>query len=283
MSRIFVPMLLLIGLVGTLVGLPAGAAAQEKVKSHFVVKVPPGQGDGGYKETILTVGNQATEQAGTTRKFVTPDLDKGGTYTYVIKAVIEPNNYTHIYRTKKVTFKGGDIVNVDMTKKIGDEKIVVRWVPTPDDIIDKMCEKAKVKKTETVYDLGCGKGEMLIEAVKKFDAKHAVGSELIPKILEEGKAKVKAAGLSDRIELKQGDILNVTEKDMADADVVLLYIGDDLGERLAPVLRKALKPGARVVSHRFSLGTWEPTTQVEVHGDDGGTYNILMWVIPEKK
>jgi hypothetical protein len=75
----------------------------------------------------------------------------------------------------------------------------------------------------------------------------------------------------------------VTEKDMADADVVLLYIGDDLGERLGPVLRKALKPGARVVSHRFSLGNWEPTATREVHGEDGGTYNLVLWVIPEKK
>ena len=283
MSRIFVPLLLVVGLVGAFVGIPSSATAQEKVKSHFVIKVPPGQGDGGYKDTILTVGGQATEQSGTTRKFVTPELDKGATYTYEIKAVIEPNNYTHIYRTKKVTFKGGDTVNVDMTTKVGDEAIKVRWVPTPDDIIDKMCEMAKVKKSETVFDLGCGKGEMLIQAVKKFNAKHAVGIEIDPKILEDGKAKIKEKGVADKIELKLGDILKVTEKDMADADVVLLYIGDDLGERLAPVLRKALKPGARVVSHRFSLGSWEPTTQVEVHGDDGGTYNLLMWTIPEKK
>ena len=120
MSRIFVPQLVALSLLGTFVGIPASAAAQEKVKSHFVIKVPDGPPHG-YKETILTVGGQATEQAGPTRKFVTPDLDKGATYTYEIKAVIEPNNYTHIYRTKKVTFKGGDPVNVDMTTKIGDE------------------------------------------------------------------------------------------------------------------------------------------------------------------
>jgi uncharacterized protein (TIGR03000 family) len=277
MSRIFVP-LMVVGLVGGLVGVPADAVAQEKVKSHFLIRVP----ERGHKETVLTVGGQATTQEGGERKFVSSDLEKGVDYIYEIKAVIEPNNYTTITRKKTVKFKGGDNLEIDMTKKDPKEEIVVRWVPTPTDIIDKMCEMAKVTKDDTVYDLGCGKGEMLIEAVKQFKAKHAVGIEIDPKILEDGKAKVKAAGLSDRIELKLGDILKVTEKDMVDADVTLLYIGDDLGERLSPVLKKALKPGARVVSHRFSLGDWEPTSRAEVHGEDGDTYHLLMWVIPKK-
>jgi uncharacterized protein (TIGR03000 family) len=277
MSRFFVPLMVL-ALVGGLVGAPANAAAQEKVKSHFLIKVP----ERGHKETVLTVGGQPTTQDGGERKFVSPDLEKGADYAYEIVAVIEPNNYTTITRKKLVKFKGGENPIVDMTKKDPTEDIVVRWVPTPTDIIDKMCEMAKVTKDDTVYDLGCGKGEMLIEAVKQFKAKHAVGIEIDPKILEDGKAKVKSAGLSDRIELKLGDILKVNEKDMADADVVLLYIGDDLGERLSPVLKKALKPGARVVSHRFSLGNWEPDTRSEVRGDDGDTYNLLMWTIPKK-
>jgi uncharacterized protein (TIGR03000 family) len=260
------------------VGVPH-ASAQEKVKSHFVVKVP----ERGFKETILKVGGQATEQSGAERKFVTPDLDKGAKYVYEIEAVIEPNNYTTIYRKKKVEFKGGDTLTIDMTQKTGKEDIKVRWVATPADIVDKMCEMAKVTKNDTVYDLGCGDAVMLIRPIKNFHAKHGVGIDIDPKILEMGKKNVKDAGLSDKIDLKVGDILKVTEKDMADADVVLLYIGDDLGERLGPVLKKALKPGARVVSHRFSLGDWTPTNQIEVHGEDGGTYNLLLWTIPEKK
>ncbi|HEX3316064.1 MAG TPA: tRNA (adenine(22)-N(1))-methyltransferase TrmK [Gemmataceae bacterium] len=282
MARIFVPLLVVVGLVGTFVGIPVRAAAQDKVKSHFVIEVPDGPPHG-YKETILTVGGLATEQTGPTRKFVTPDLDKGATYTYEIKAVIEPNNYTTISRTKKVKFKGGEPVKVDMTMKLGDEKIVVRWVPTPTEIIDKMCEMAKVTKNDTVYDLGCGKGEMLIEAVKQFKAKRGVGVDIDPKILDDAKKNVKAAGLSDKIDLKLGDMLKTTEKDVADADVVLLYIGDDLGERLSPVLRKALKPGARVVSHRFTLGDWTPTTELDVRDHEGTQYHLLLWVIPEKK
>jgi hypothetical protein len=62
-----------------------------------------------------------------------------------------------------------------------------------------------------------------------------------------------------------------------------LYIGDDLGARLAPVLQKNLKPGARVVSHRFTLGDWKPDSTIEVKGKDGDSYTLHMWTVKEKK
>src|SRR5258708_32733604 len=99
MSRFIVRSLLCIGLVSGFVGVPGALVAQEKVKSHFVIKVP----ERGFEETTLTVGGQQSTQVGAERKFITPDLEKGAPYTYEIKAVIVPNNYTHIYRTKKVT------------------------------------------------------------------------------------------------------------------------------------------------------------------------------------
>ena len=100
-------------------------------------------------------------------------------------------------------------------------------------------------------------------------------------MLEMAKENVKKAKLEDRIELRLGDMLNV--KDMSHADVVLLYIGDDLGERLGPVLRRTLRPGARVVSHRFSLGDWKPTTSTTVTGEDGDEYELHLWVVGEKR
>jgi uncharacterized protein (TIGR03000 family) len=115
MSRIFVSLLVLLGLVAGYVGVPASAAAQDKVKSHFTIKVPPGDPAGYPKETILTVGGEPTKQQGAERKFVTTELDKGANYAYEIVAVIEPNNYTVITRKKTVKFKGGDEVSVDMT------------------------------------------------------------------------------------------------------------------------------------------------------------------------
>jgi hypothetical protein len=71
--------------------------------------------------------------------------------------------------------------------------------------------------------------------------------------------------------------------DLKNADVILLYIGDDLGERLGPVLRANLKPGARVVSHRFNLGDWQPTQSTTVTGEDGSDYVLHLWVVGEKK
>jgi hypothetical protein len=70
---------------------------------------------------------------------------------------------------------------------------------------------------------------------------------------------------------------------MADANVVLLYIGDDLGERLSPVLQKSLKKGARIVSHRFGLGDWTPTQTTTVTGADGFEYTLHLWIVGEKK
>ena len=154
-----------------------------------------------------------------------------------------------------------------MTVKDPKEKIVVRWVPTPDDIVDKMSEMAKIGKDDVVYDLGCGDSVMLIRPIQKFGAKKGVGIDIDPKMIEKAKVKAKEAKVEDRVELRVGDILNV--KDLSDATVVLLYIGDDLGARLSPVLQKTLKPGARIVSHRFSLGDWKPTRMETVKGEIG--------------
>lgn len=219
------------------------------------------------------------------RVFTTPDLEPGKTYQYKIECVIVPNNYTRITRVREVSFKAGETVEVDVRKEDPKNKdqVVVRWVPTPDDIVDKMCEMAKVTKDDVIHDYGCGDAVMLIRAVQKFGAKKAWGNEYDPKILADAKAKIKDAKLEDRITVAQGDINKMTEKDVADATVVLLYIGDDLGAKLSPLLQKGLKPGARVVSHRFTLGDWKPTKTTEVTGTDGDSYTLHLWVVPERK
>ena len=107
------------------------ALAQDKVQSRITVLVP----DKGHKETVLTISGAGTEQSGPERKFMTPPLDKGSTYTYTFQAIVEPNNYTVITRTKAVTFKAGEEVKIDLTKEDEkNDKIVVRWVATPDDM-----------------------------------------------------------------------------------------------------------------------------------------------------
>ena len=134
---------------------------------------------------------------------------------YKVQALIEPNNYTKITRPREVTFKAGDEVTVDMTKEDKKlDKIVVRWVPTPDDIVDKMAELAKISKDDIIFDPGCGDAVMLIRPVKKLGAKKGFGIDIDPKMVKIAQEKAKAEGVADKIVIKQGDILN--EKDMAD-------------------------------------------------------------------
>jgi uncharacterized protein (TIGR03000 family) len=223
------------------------------------------------------------------RVFTTPDLEPGKTYAYTIECVVVPNNYTRITRIREVSFKAGDVVEVDVRKEDpkNKDKIVVRWVPTPKTVVDEMCKLAKVTKDDVVHDYGCGDAVMLIRAVKQFGAKKGFGNDIDPEMVKRAQEKVKQAGLEDKITIVQGDILKMTEKDCGEATVVLLYIGDDLGAKLSPVLQKALKPGARIVSHRFKLGDWKPDKTVEIKAvNDEGTdedFTLHLWVVPERK
>src|SRR5205823_5720312 len=234
-----------------------------------------------FKETVVKVDGVELKGTGATRTFTTPALEPGKEYKFKVEALIEPNNYTKITRPREVTVKAGDAVKLDLTaedKKL--DKIVVRWVPTPDDIVDKMAELARVGKDDVIFDPGCGDAVMLIRPVKKLGAKKGIGIDIDPKMVKIAQEKAKEADVADKIVVKEGDILN--EKDMAacaEATVVLVYIGDDLGARMSPVLQKLLKPGARVVSHRFKLGDWQPDKTVTVKGEDGDEYTLHLWVV----
>jgi uncharacterized protein (TIGR03000 family) len=266
--------LLLAGFAHSISAQDEKKAPTEKAPATIIVLVQ----ESNYKPTIVKIEGVPTKQKGAKREFTTPPLEPGKNYVYQIECLVEPNNYTKISRPREVTFKAGETVVVDLTKEDKKlDKIVVRWVPTPDDIVDKMSEMAKVTKEDIVYDLGCGDAVMLIRPIKNSGAKKGVGIEIDPKIVEKAKENVKNAGLTDKIDIRQGDILDV--KDMGDATVVLLYIGDDLGARLSPVLKKSLKPGARIVSHRFKLGDWEPTKSIKVMGADGDEYELHLWEV----
>jgi SAM-dependent methyltransferase len=199
-----------------------------------------------------------------------------------ITAFWEPNNYTKITRPRKVMAKDGEVV-VDFRSPSDKEKddIVVRFVPTPDDVVEAMCRMAKVGKDDIVYDLGCGDGRMVITAVKKFGAKKGVGVDLDPDLVAKCKESAKEAGVSDKVEFRVGDVLKVD--DMSDATVVLLYMGDDINARLKPILQKTLKPSSRVVSHRFIMGDdWRPDRTDTVRSSEGYDCLIHLWEIKKK-
>jgi uncharacterized protein (TIGR03000 family) len=247
----------------------------KKAKSKLKITVP-------QDDAKLLIEGKDTKPTGVTREFETPELEVGKAYEYSFAVTWEPNNYTKITRTKNIEFKGGDDINVDLSKadpKVPD-KAVVRWVPTPDDIVEEMMKLGGVKKGDIVYEPGSGDGRMLIAAVKK-GADKGVGIELDTKKAEEARENIKKAKLEKQITIIEGDALK--DRDYSEATVVLLYMGNEFNNLLRPILEKQLKPGTRIVSHRFVLGDWDPDKTITVTGEDGDEYKIHLWTVKEKK
>lgn len=248
-----------------------------KVKSKLKITVPQEDAD-------LQIEGKSTKLDGLVREFETPELEKGKMYEYVFSVTWQPNNYTTITRTReKVRFNAGDPIELDLTKEDKTQpadKVVIRWVPTPDDIVAKMIELAGVKKGDVVYEPGPGDGRVLIAAVKA-GADKAVGIEIDKAKAVESRDAVKKAGLADKIEIKEGDALK--EEGYGNASVVFLYMGDEFDEAIRPNLQKSLKPGSRIVSHRFKMGDWEPDKTLTIKGEDGDEYLIHLWTVKEKK
>lgn len=268
----------LVAVAAWLALLPAprdAAAASARPESAIKVTVP-------HEGTELKVNGKVVPGTGLVRNFKSGDLKAGDSNTFTFSAFWEPNNYTKITRTAKVTFKTGDPVVVDLSKADpkNPDAVVVRWVPTPQDIVDKMIDMAKVTKDDVVYEPGPGDARMLISAAKK-GAKKCVGIEFDPLKTKEAQDNVKRAGVADRVTIRQGDALKVT--DYGEATVILLYMGEQFNLALRPLFEKQCKPGTRLVSHRFLMGDWKPDTSITVKGADGDDYELHLWVIKEKK
>jgi protein-L-isoaspartate O-methyltransferase len=144
-------------------------------------------------------------------------------------------------------------------------------------IVDRMLELAHLKPGETLYDLGCGDGRILVSAAGKYKVK-AVGVEISPKLVAEAKKNIEMAGLTDQASVIKGDLL---ETDLSGADVVTIYLATDLNAKLRPRLERFLKPGSRVISHDYAVPGWKPT-QVE-RADDRHVHLIYVYDMPPAK
>jgi uncharacterized protein (TIGR03000 family) len=240
-----------------------------------VVNMPP--------EANLTVDGTATRQRGEVRRFYSPALEAGKYYHYIFVARWEPNNYTTITRTRKVVFQAGQRIELDMRNPDPrqPDNVVIRYVPTPEDIVLRMMQLGKVGKDDVVYDLGCGDGRLVITAVKQFHARRGVGVDLDEQRIRESRANAARLGVQDRVEFRQGDVLKL--KDLSEASVVMLYMGDELNLAVRPLLLQQLKPGSRVVSHRFTMGDWKPDKTETVLGEYGDVYVLHLWTIPKRE
>lgn len=129
------------------------------------------------------------------------------------------------------------------------------FVPSPQPIVERMLELASVKPGETVFDLGCGDGRVLVTAAQRYKAK-AVGIEISEKLVDDATARIAKLGLQDQAKVLKGDI---READLTGADVVVMYLLTGTNEQIRPRLEKFLKPGARVVSYSYAVPGWKPS------------------------
>ncbi len=151
------------------------------------------------------------------------------------------------------------------------------YVPSPQVVVDRMLEAARLKPGEILYDLGCGDGRIPITAARAFKAK-GVCVELKRELADQARENVRRSGFENRIDVVHGNLLNV---DLKPADVVTLYLLTSSNERLRPILERSLKPGARVVSHDFQMQGWKPD-RVETVDATGRTHVIYVYKMPPK-
>jgi len=138
----------------------------------------------------------------------------------------------------------------------------VVYVPTPQPVVDAMLKMANVTATDVVYDLGSGDGRIPITAAQRYGAR-GIGIDINPDRIKEANENAKAAGVTDKVTFLNQDLFT---SDFKDATVVTLYLLPTLNVKLMPKLKAELKPGTRIVSHAFDMGSeWpaEKTEQVE--------------------
>lgn len=152
----------------------------------------------------------------------------------------------------------------------------VPYVPTPQDIVDKMLELAKVTSDDVVYDLGSGDGRIVITAAQNYGA-HAVGIEINPGLFRESSSRIKELGLDDRAHIICEDMFNVS---IHRATVVMLYLLTSFNEKLRPKLDSQLRPGARIVCHDFHIPGWDPEKVIEVTSKNGIPHKLYLYIHP---
>lgn len=153
------------------------------------------------------------------------------------------------------------------------------YVPTPHDVVSEMLELAKVKRSDLVYDLGCGDGRIVVTAAKKFGCR-AVGYDIDPQRVEDSRKNVKKNKVGDLVKIEQEDVFTL---DLSPANVVTLYLLPSLNVKLIPQLEK-LKPGSRIVSHDFDMRGVKPDKVVTLTSkEDNISHTIYLWTTPLKK
>jgi SAM-dependent methyltransferase len=149
------------------------------------------------------------------------------------------------------------------------------FVPTPMAVVEKMLEMAEVDKEDTLYDLGCGDGRIVILAATKYGAR-GIGIDIDPQRIKEANAAARKAGVEKKVEFRLAD---VTKVDFSKATVVTLYLLEESNELLRPLFDKLLKPGTLVVSHNYPIPGWESKeiSFTSLRVEDGEEHDVYLY------
>jgi len=159
----------------------------------------------------------------------------------------------------------------------------VPYVPTTEEAVRAMLKLADVKKTDIVYDLGCGDGRIVIAAAKIYGAR-GVGIDIDPDRIREAKENARKAGVENLVRFEENDLFRANFRE---ATVVTLFLLQTINLKLRPKLLQDLRPGTRVVSNTFDMGDWRPEKEQSLPGanDDAAAYlshKFFLWTIPER-
>jgi SAM-dependent methyltransferase len=152
-------------------------------------------------------------------------------------------------------------------------RLDVPYVPTPMPVVDAMLDMARVRRSDVVYDLGCGDGRIVVRAASRFGCK-GVGVDLNPQRVDEARDSARREKVENLTRFEVGDVF---EFDFSPATVVTMYLLPVVNLKLRPRLLKELKPGTRIVSHDFDMGDWTPEAT-----RDTGRSRLYLWTVPPR-
>jgi len=159
---------------------------------------------------------------------------------------------------------------------VGQEGKDVVWVPTPDTLVDKMLDMAKVTPRDFVIDLGSGDGRTVIAAAKR--GARALGIEYNPEMVELSKRAATKEGVTDKVQFVKADLF---ETDFSKATVITMFLLPDINLKLRPKILD-LKPGTRIVSNSFTMGDWKADQSATVKENCTTYCTALLWIVPAK-
>jgi SAM-dependent methyltransferase len=163
----------------------------------------------------------------------------------------------------------------------GKDAELAPFVPSPSGVVEKMLEMAEVQQADVVYDLGSGDGRIVIAAAKRYGAR-GIGFDIDEDLVNQARENARREGVSHLVEFRKQDVMTV---DLSPATVVTLYLLPEANMKLRPRILSQLRPGARVVSHDFSMGDWAPVRKERVREPDSvhDVHTLYLWRIGPRR